>query len=134
MTLVLDASAVVDLLVRSTSGERVRKVLTSREGAALVTAAHLDAEVLSGLARLYRAGELSADEVTRLIERLGTLAMARLPITPDLVRAAWSLRDNIAARDALYVALAQATGTRLVTTDERLARAVPDLAVELPAR
>lgn len=133
MTLVLDASAVVDLLVRSTSGERVRTVLTSREGAVLVTAAHLDAEVLSGLARLYRAGELSADEVTRLIERLGTLAMARLPITPDLVRAAWSLRDNIAARDALYVALAQATGTRLVTTDERLARAVPDLAVGLPA-
>lgn len=132
MTLVLDASAVVDLLVRSTSGERVRTVLTSREGTALVTAAHLDAEVLSGLARLYRAGELSADEVTRLIERLGTLAMARLPITPDLVRAAWSLRDSVAARDALYVALAQATGTRLVTTDERLARAVPDLAVDLP--
>lgn len=133
MTLVLDASAVVDLLLRSTSGERVRTLLTSGDEAVLLTAAHLDAEVLSGLARLFRAGELGAEEVTELIERLGTLAMTRLPITADLLRAAWSLRENIAARDALYVALAKATATRLVTTDDRLARAVPDLAAELPA-
>jgi predicted nucleic acid-binding protein len=38
------------------------------------------------------------------------------------------LRSNIAARDALYVAAAQALGARLVTTDGRLAQTLPDLA------
>jgi predicted nucleic acid-binding protein len=41
------------------------------------------------------------------------------------------MRDNIAARDALYVAAARGLGCALLTTDDRLARAVPDLAVPL---
>ena len=57
--------------------------------------------------------------------------MQRLPITRDLLRAAWGLRDNVAARDALYVAAAKAVHGRLLTTDDRLARAVPDLSLAL---
>jgi predicted nucleic acid-binding protein len=124
---VLDASAAIDLLVRSDPGERVRQLLQGDEEAALVTVTHLDAEVLSGLARLHRAGELAADEVSRLIHRLGSLAMRRVPITTDLLQAAWLLRDNVAARDALYVAAARGLDAWLITTDERLGRAVPDL-------
>jgi predicted nucleic acid-binding protein len=129
--LVVDASAAVDLLVRSDAGEHVRRALTDVGEATLMTVAHLDAEVLSALARLHRADVLTHGQVTDLLDRLATLAMQRLPITPSLLLAAWGLRDNVAARDALYVAAAKAVHGRLLTTDERLARAAPDLAVTL---
>jgi predicted nucleic acid-binding protein len=130
--LVVDASAAVDLLVRSHAGEQVRRALTNVGDATLMTVAHLDAEVLSVLARLHRADVLAPEQVIELLDRLATLAMQRLPITRDLLRAAWGLRDNVAARDALYVAAARAVHGRLLTTDDRLARAVPDLALTLP--
>lgn len=125
----MDASAIIDVLVRSDPGEQIRVMLASDHEAVLMTVAHLDAEVFSGLARLHRAGKLDADEVSHLLVRLGSLAMSRVPITGELLDAAWELRDNVAARDALYVAAAGALDARLVTTDDRLARAVPDLTV-----
>ena len=131
MTLVLDASAVVDLLIRSDRGDQVRAALTRREAAELFTVAHLDAEVFSALARSHRSGQLDADEVGRLLGHLAALPARRLPITGTLLAAAWSLRSNIAARDALYVAATHALGARLVTTDTRLARALPDLVAPL---
>ena len=131
MIYVCDASAVIDLLVRSDHGERVRRLLAQDTQAMLVTVAHLDAEVFSGLARLHRAGELAADEVDELLRRLARLNVHRIPIAGALLDAAWRMRDNIAARDALYVAAARDLGCGLLTTDQRLARAVPDLAKEL---
>lgn len=125
----VDASAAVDLLVRSDAGERVRRFLMEAGDVTLMTVAHLDAEVLSALARLHRADVLTEREVTALLARLGDLAMERVPITSGLLQAAWSLRDNVAARDALYVAAAHAVHARLLTTDDRLARAVPDILV-----
>lgn len=129
MTLVLDASAVVDLLVRSDRGEELRALLRDRSGEALFTVAHLDAEVFSGLARSHRAGLLAGDEVAQLLARLGAFAIARMPVSATLLVAAWALRDNIAARDALYVAAALALDASLVTTDDRLARAVEGISV-----
>lgn len=131
MIYVVDASAVVDLLVRSDRGQRVREVLVDDTNAVLVSVAHLDAEVLSALARLHRDGRLVADEVTDLVERLGQLTMRREPISIALLRAAWALRDNIAIRDALYVATAEAIHARLLTTDDRLAQAIPGIAADL---
>ena len=131
MIYVLDASAVLDLLVRSDTGERVRRRLASHAEATLITVAHLDAEVFSGLARLHRAGELASGEVDELLRRLARLDVRRIPIGGALLEAAWRMRDNIAARDALYVAAAQDLDCGLLTTDQRLARAVPDLAIEL---
>lgn len=128
MTLVLDASAVIDLLLRSDRGERVAQALSASDTDELTTVAHLDAEVFSGFARLHRAGELDADEVAELLRRLADLAVPRMPITRELLEAAWALRNDIAARDALYVASARALNATLLTTDGSLARAVPGLA------
>ncbi len=127
MIYVLDASAVIDLLVRSDDGERVRRQLAQDTEVTLVTVAHLDTEVFSGLARLHRAGELAAEEVDELLRRLERLDVRRVPVGGALLDAAWRMRDNIAARDALYVATARDLGCGLLTTDQRLARAVPDL-------
>lgn len=134
-TLVLDASAVVDVLLRTKRGERLARMLAARDDEDvvedLVTVAHLDAEVLAALARGHRAGELDTTGVTAALRLLSEMALTRVPISGDLLEAAWALRHNVFANDALYVALARALGASLVTTDARLARAVPDIAVGL---
>lgn len=55
-----------------------------------------------------------------------TFGATRWPLRP-LLRRAWSLLDQIAARDALYVALAASLDATLVTTDLRLGRAAKSL-------
>lgn len=74
---------------------------------------------------------LDADEVEEHLALLADCTMERLPVSGSLLRAAWRRRHNVTARDALYVAAAEGAGARLLTTDERLARAVPELAVPL---
>lgn len=111
---VVDASAVVDLLVRSEA--------TLPSGATLVAPAHLDAEVLSALARLCRADVLSDGAVVDMLEGLAELPLDRVPL-PRLLLSAFELRDNVSQRDSLYVALAQQLEAPLLTLDHRLATA-----------
>lgn len=114
--IVIDASAVVDLLV---NGRPLR------DAGALATPAQMDAEVLSALGRLHRQGVLTAVDVEEMLEDLVALPVDRVPIG-KLGQQAFALRDNVALRDGLYVALAQALGCPLSTTDARLARACAD--------
>ncbi len=76
-------------------------------------------------------GVLAPAEVAGLLDRLAAMAMRRLVTTGSLLRTAWDLRDDVAATDAMYVGAARAVQGQLLTADERLARAVPDLAVPL---
>ena len=128
MTVVLDAAAVVDVLLDNDRGRGARKHLG---GASLFSVVHLDAEVFSALARLHRDEQLSAEAVSARLALLAELDVTRLPISAPLLSAAWALRDNIAARDALYVAAAHTLSGKLLTTDGRLARAAGDIALTL---
>jgi predicted nucleic acid-binding protein len=125
--LVIDASVVVEVLRRSRRGDAVAARM---QGATLAAPGHLDAEVLSALGRLVRAGDADAAEVTRALDRLVRLPVERLPIAP-LVQRAWELRENIALRDGLYIACAETLDATLLTLDGRLARSAP-VSVELP--
>jgi predicted nucleic acid-binding protein len=119
---VVDASLVVDLICELPAAEPFRGRLHA--ATAVAAPAHLDAEVLSALGRLNRAGRL-----TRAAERVDALADfpgRRWPLRP-LLTAAWALTDRIATRDALYVALAASLDATLMTTDVRLRRAAGDI-------
>ena len=122
MMIVVDASAVVDAVCAFEEGDRVLEAL---DGASAAFApAHVDAEALSALGRLDRAGDLPM--ISRRIEGLRDFPVDRLPLLL-LLPLAWSLRDRIAVKDALYVALALTLDASLLTTDKRLARAVEGL-------
>lgn len=56
------------------------------------------------------------------IQTLLQLPLARYP-SLSLLDRAWALRHNFTAYDAMYVALAEALETKLVTADGGLARA-----------
>lgn len=128
MIVVLDAAAAVDVLLDTDRGRDVRRHL---ENAQLCSVAHLDAEVFSAFARLHRDEQLAAEAVSARLALLADLNVARLPITAPLLSVAWALHENIAARDALYVAAALTVTGKLLTTDDRLSRAAGDIAITL---
>jgi len=124
-SVVLDASAMVDLLARTDRFEAVRVRLA---GTTLHAPAHFDVEVLSALGRMHRAGLLTVAQVDGALGELRSAPVTRHPLSP-LVAGAWARRDTFRIADALYVELAASTGSALVTTDQRLARGWPSVAV-----
>lgn len=118
--LVVDASGVVDLLIRSPRGARVAERMSDD----VVAPELLDVEVLSAVARLVRADEITADRADVAVRRLTTLPVFRVR-HQLLVDKAWALRGSLRVADAFYVACAQVLGSSLLTTDTRLGRAMP---------
>src|SRR6266540_2647815 len=76
----------------------------------------------AALPTMHRNGSLSERGVRQARHKLGLLPMRRYPHAPFGSRI-WELRDNLTVYDAVYVALAEALGARLLTSDARLARA-----------
>ena len=118
--LVLDASAMVDLLLDTTASRAVQSAVRGRP---LAVPAHFDTEVLSAIGRLHRAGELTDSAAHARIERLAAAPLQREPLAPLLI-GTWARRDA-RLTDALYLELASVLGTVVLTTDHRLARAHP---------
>ncbi len=119
--IVVDASAIVELLLRTGDADRVgERVLQPTE---TLHAPHLlDVEVAQVLRRYEARGELKRERGAQAIELLLRFPIARYPHDVLLPRI-WRLRDRLTAYDATYVALAEALGAPLVTRDARLARA-----------
>lgn len=123
--IVLDASAIVELLVGTARGRAVAARIA--DPALGLHVPHLaDVEVAQALRRYEREGELEADEAASAIDHLGQLDLERHSHEP-LLRRVWALREDLTAYDAVYVALAEALDTKVLTCDGRLARA-PGLA------
>ncbi|HEX6708808.1 MAG TPA: type II toxin-antitoxin system VapC family toxin [Rubrobacter sp.] len=119
--IVLDASAVVAVLVSLGHGaERIRKRMET--GESLHVPHVMDLEVLHALRRQTLLGTLSSERSAEAIEDLQSLVFVRYPHSTFLNRI-WSLRNNLTAYDAAYVALAEALDATLVTMDARLAQA-----------
>lgn len=126
---VVEASAVVEALLGTELGIAVRARM---RGCHLHAPAHLDAEVLSALGRLHRAGDLGAAAAGAALNALAVAPIGRHPLA-DLLSGAWSERERLCLVDALYVELARTLGSiALLTTDARLPREC-DLAELIPA-
>jgi predicted nucleic acid-binding protein len=120
--IVLDASAVVAVLVGPGRGaEHIRERIEAPEESLHVPHV-MDLEVLHALRRHILLDILSLERSSEALEDLKNIAFIRYPHTP-LAQRIWDLRDNLTAYDAAYVALAEALDAPLVTMDARLARA-----------
>lgn len=121
---VIDASALVDLLLRNDLGAAVHHRIA---GHVLHAPAHIDAEVLSALGRLNRDGDLTEDRVELMVRDLAKAPVQRHSLA-ELLSGTWSRRHQLRLVDAFYVELTAGLGVALVTTDRRL-RALPDVDV-----
>jgi predicted nucleic acid-binding protein len=105
-------------------GQAAAPIARRLRGCAVHVPANFDAEVLSALGRLSRAGQLRPHGVTRRLELLAAAPFERHAIAP-LLAPAWRLRARTRLVDALYIALAQELSIPIVTLDRGLASTAP---------
>lgn len=118
--IVVDASAVVEVLLQTPAAPRVSRRMFL-PGETLHAPHLLDLEIAQVLRRYARSGDLSPQRASEAITDLADLRLARYPHLVLLPRI-WELRHNLTAYDAAYVALAEALDAPLLTRDRALAR------------
>ena len=117
--IVIDASVTLESLLRTPAaaaiGERV-----FRAGLTLHAPHLLDVETSQVLRRFVREGRIGAERGRIALTDLAALPVRRYPHV-ELLPRLWSLRDNLTAYDAAYIALAEVLDAPLLTRDRRLA-------------
>jgi len=119
--IVLDASALVELILDTSTGQLVAdRIADPAEG---LHVPHLaDIEVVQALRRYVREGEIDADAAETALDDLRALDLQRHAHEP-LFERVWELRKNLTAYDAVYVALAEVLNAVLLTCDRGLSQA-----------
>jgi predicted nucleic acid-binding protein len=117
--IVVDSAAVVDALTGAPGCDELRDCLAGDE---LHAPSLLDFEFVSALRGLTIGGRLTAARASDALSDFEALPMHRWEAGDALRRRAYSLRENLTAYDAAYVALAEALQCELLTRDARLAR------------
>jgi len=117
--MVLDASGAVEFLLNTAAGKRLAARLADE--AVVVHVPHLiDLEIAQVLRRYVRQGTLDARQGMLALDRWRGLDVQRYSHEPFLDRI-WQLRSNVTTHDAIYIALAEALSTVLITGDRKLA-------------
>jgi predicted nucleic acid-binding protein len=124
VTLVVDASAVVEFVLGSTKGRRAAVVMAAHT--ALHAPALISAEALRALRALERRAEISPARSAEAVSDVLSIPIRRYPTEP-LAGRIWSIRHSMTVYDAHYVALAEALKAPLLTGDRGLAAAAGDL-------
>jgi predicted nucleic acid-binding protein len=118
---VVDASTLIEVLLRTQLGDRCTERLLRRDDA--LFAPHLlDVEVMQVLRRYAQRGEIRNSRGREALQDLADFPVTRCSHEPLLERI-WGLRHSLSAYDAAYIALAEALDAPLVTCDARIARA-----------
>lgn len=113
--IVVDASAITELLLQTALGTRVEQRLYRKDDD--LHAPHLlDVEVLSALRRLVHSGEILPERAAEAIQDLVLLRVVRHAHL-DLATRAWELRQNFTVYDAMYLALAESLDATVITCD-----------------
>jgi predicted nucleic acid-binding protein len=119
--IVLDSSAMIDWLLQTTAGLRIRLRVASHNDS-LHTPHLLDIEVAHVLRRLVRHRTVPPGRADEAIAVLRDFPIKRYPHVVFLPRI-WEYRHTLSAYDAAYVVLAETLGATLLTRDARLASA-----------
>jgi predicted nucleic acid-binding protein len=113
--IIVDASAMVELLSRTPKAARLEHLLDDE----LFAPDLLVAEVLHYFRRTVANGGVNAADATAAVGVFEAADIEYLPVWPYTNRI-WELRHNLSPYDACYIAMAEDIGCPLVTTEARL--------------
>lgn len=122
MTLVVDASAVAEILFGTEAGRRAAAVLGEHE---LLAPQHLTAEVASVIHGWSLSRQITDEQALRAFREFDELGVEQVSMM-QMLPAIYALRNNVSAYDAMCVVLARAAECQLLTLDARLAAAAED--------
>lgn len=125
MTLVIDASAVAEILFGTEAGRRAAALIDGHE---LLAPQHLTAEVASVIRGWSLSEQITDEQALRAFGEFDALGIEQMPMM-SMLPAVYALRHNVSAYDAMYVVLARAAQCSLLTLDARLAASAPDCAL-----
>ena len=94
-------------------------ILSTLSSSDLLAPHLIDLEVVQRLRRYDREGRTGTTATLRRYRLIPIKRIGHEPLLPRI----WELRHNLSAYDATYVALAEASGTPLLTLDRKLANA-----------
>lgn len=116
--IVVDASAIIDLLRLAESSTSTEIALVS--GEPLAAPDHMLVETARVLRRWQLGGALDPEIAREMVNRALELGIKSYSCE-ELIPRAWELRNQFTLDDALYIALAEALPGTLLTTDQKLA-------------
>jgi predicted nucleic acid-binding protein len=116
--IVLDASLVLEVFIRTPLGERCFDRIV---GVAWHAPHLIDVEFASALRRHVGSGGLTPHIAEEALQDWRSATVERHAHEPFLPRM-WELRNSISAYDAVYVALAEILDAPLLTCDGKLSR------------
>lgn len=125
MTLVIDASAVAEILFGTEAGRQAAALIDGHE---LLAPQHLTAEVASVIRGWSLSRQITDEQALRAFGEFDALGVEQVSMM-SMLPAVHVLRHNFSSYDAMYVVLARAAQCSLLTLDARLAAAAPDCAV-----
>ena len=124
--LVVDASVVIKWFVPEVHGDAARRLLEYSHQ--YVAPDLLFAETANAVWKKVRRGELSPGHGQRLVTDLGRVAVETVSCRALAADAhALATRIGRTVYDAMYLTLAVQLETRMITADERLARALAEI-------
>ena len=115
----VDASVVVEYLLKTDLGNAITDFLESRS---LAAPELMDIEVLSALRREVLKHELSESRASSAVDLLSSWNIRRVPHR-ELLRATWHHFRNVSSYDSAYLATAEKLDVDLLTADSKLTRA-----------
>ncbi len=118
--LIVDASCLYEVVADTARADAVRSRLAADPDHAAPSV--VDVEVVSIIRRDHLLGRLDPTSAAQAVQDLRDWPGERFTHQPLLDRV-WELRGSVRAWDGFYVALAEALGATLVTSDARLAAA-----------
>ena len=119
--IVVDASAIVEVLLRTRDGQAIEERLFE-DGQTLHVPHLVDIEVAHAVRRYAISGQIDGERGRIALAVLADLPLNRHPHAFLLPRI-WDLRNNFTAYDSVYVALAEVLQAPLLTRDRRLTSA-----------
>ena len=119
--IVIDASVLANVVGDDgVDGRRARHEV--RSAGDMAAPDLVDVETVAVLRKRWLAGTISDSRFSAALDDLEAIDLDRYPALP-LVQRSYELRANVTTYDAMYVALAEALGCELLTSDRRLANA-----------